>query len=48
MNKFGYLPKRGESITIDNFEFKIINADARRIKLLECLDRRTAEEDNNE
>jgi len=44
MNKFGYLPKRGESITIDNFEFKIINADARRIKLLECIDRRTAEE----
>ncbi len=40
MNKFGYLPKRGESITIDNFEFKIINADARRIKLLECIDKR--------
>jgi magnesium and cobalt transporter len=40
MNKFGYLPKRGEGITIDNFEFKIINADARRIKLLECIDKR--------
>jgi magnesium and cobalt transporter len=44
MNKFGYLPKRGDSITIDNFEFKIINADARRIKLLECIDKRTIKE----
>lgn len=44
MNKFGYLPKRGESITIDDFEFKIINADARRIKLLECIDNRTIKE----
>lgn len=40
MNKFGYLPKRGECILIDGFEFKIINADARRIKLLECIDKR--------
>lgn len=36
----GYLPKRGEIMTIDGFEFKIINADARRIKLLDCLDKR--------
>jgi magnesium and cobalt transporter len=41
MTNFGYLPKRGEIITIDQFEFKVINADARRIKLLECLDLRT-------
>jgi magnesium and cobalt transporter len=41
MNKFGHLPRRGESITIDDFEFKIINADARRIRLLECIDKRT-------
>jgi magnesium and cobalt transporter len=40
MNNFGYLPKRGEVIIIEQFEFKIINADARRINLLECLDRR--------
>lgn len=40
MNNFGYLPKRGEVITIDQFEFKIINSDARRIKLLECFDLR--------
>ena len=38
MTNFGYLPKRGEVITIDQFEFKVINADARRIKLLECID----------
>lgn len=41
MNQFGYLPKRGESIIIDSMEFKIINADARKIKLLQCIDRRT-------
>lgn len=41
MNRFGYLPKRGEIITIDSLEFKIINADARRIKLLECIDKRS-------
>ena len=40
MANFGRLPKRGEIITINHFEFKIINADARRIKLLECFDLR--------
>ena len=40
MTNFGYLPKRGEVITIDKFQFKIINADARHIKLLECFDLR--------
>ena len=44
MNGFGYLPKRGEIITINNLEFKIINADARRIRLLECIDKRTADD----
>lgn len=47
MAKFGYLPKRGEIITMDDFEFKIINADARRIKLLECLDLRSTHEARN-
>ena len=46
MNNFGYLPTRGEIITIDNFEFKIINSDARRIKLLECIDKRNLENAN--
>ena len=40
MAKFGYLPKRGEIMTIEPFEFKIINADARRIKLMDCFDKR--------
>ena len=40
MASFGYLPKRNEVIMVDNFEFKILNADARRIRLLECYDRR--------
>lgn len=44
MANLGYLPKRGELITIDKFEFKIINADARRIKLLECIDHRKTDE----
>jgi len=51
MANFGYLPKSGETITIQQFEFKVINADARRIKLLECIDRRTHEplpEDHHE
>lgn len=42
MARFGYLPKRGEVITIEPFEFKVINADARRIKLLSCIDKRSA------
>lgn len=40
MNSFGYLPKRGEVTTIDGFEFKVLNADARRIKLLALFDKR--------
>ncbi len=40
MAHVGYLPQRGEIITIEPFEFKIINADARRIKLMNCLDKR--------
>lgn len=40
MTAFGYLPKRGEMITIDQFEFKVILSDARRIKLLDCFDKR--------
>jgi magnesium and cobalt transporter len=44
LTNFGYLPKRGEVITIDHFEFKVINADARRIKLLACFDKRPSHE----
>lgn len=36
MNKFGHLPKRGESIVIDRFNFEILHADNRRIHLIEA------------
>lgn len=45
MANFGHLPKRGDVITINHFEFKIVNSDARRIKLIECFDLRP-EQDN--
>lgn len=31
MQAFGYLPKRGEEITLDNLHFKVASADSRRI-----------------
>lgn len=40
MASFGYLPKTGEKITVNAFDFIVISADARRIHLLECFDRR--------
>ena len=47
MSTFGYLPKRGEAITINEFEFKVINADSRRIKLLACFDKRKQQQRHN-
>lgn len=32
---FGHLPKRDERIDIDGFKFKVLNADSRRIRLLQ-------------
>lgn len=40
LNAFGYLPRKGETIHLGQLEFKVLNADERRIKLLECIDRR--------
>ncbi len=34
LNAFGHLPKRGESITLESFRFKVLRADSRRIHLL--------------
>jgi magnesium and cobalt transporter len=34
MHGFGHLPKREETINIDRFCFKVLNADSRRIRLL--------------
>jgi magnesium and cobalt transporter len=40
MAGFGYLPERGERTTLEGFDFLIVNADARYIKLIECIDNR--------
>ncbi|MCK5894534.1 MAG: CBS domain-containing protein [Endozoicomonadaceae bacterium] len=34
MQQFGHLPKRNETITIENFSFQVLSADNRRIRLL--------------
>ena len=34
VSRFGRLPKRGERITIDQFNFKVVNADSRRLHSL--------------
>ncbi|MDQ8038957.1 MAG: transporter associated domain-containing protein [Rickettsiella sp.] len=34
-NKFGYLPKRGASLTFSQFQFKVLRADNRQIRLLQ-------------
>jgi len=41
IHHFGHFPQRGEHITLQNFEFVVVNADARNIKLLECIDKRS-------
>lgn len=38
---FGHLPKRGETLQLEGFQFKVLHADARRIQLIECIDQRT-------
>ena len=32
--EFGYLPKREETVVVEGFVFKVLNADSRRIRLL--------------
>jgi magnesium and cobalt transporter len=41
MQRFGRLPRRGEVINIDRFRFKVLNADSRRIHLLQVTERRS-------
>jgi len=41
MHRFGRLPRRGEVISIDRFRFKVLNADSRRIHLLQVTERRS-------
>jgi len=35
VHKFGRLPDIGESVSIENFDFKVIDGDNRKINLLE-------------
>ncbi|WP_114418351.1 HlyC/CorC family transporter [Marinospirillum perlucidum] len=35
MQKFGHLPRRGEAVVLEGMEFTVINADNRRIRLLQ-------------
>lgn len=35
MHRFGHMPRRGESIDINGFEFKVVSADKRRIQQLQ-------------
>src|SRR3990167_4994823 len=35
MKEFGHLPKRGETLTLENLQFKVLHSDSRRIHLLE-------------
>jgi magnesium and cobalt transporter len=37
MHTLGHLPKRGETATIDRFQFKVLSADKRRIYLLQMI-----------
>jgi len=41
--QFGYTPKRGEKLNFHGFQFKIINANTRRIKRIECFDKRPSQ-----
>lgn len=36
-HNFGHLPERDEQITIDGYQFKVLNADNRRIRLLHLM-----------
>jgi magnesium and cobalt transporter len=35
LKAFGHLPERGEQVGIDDLEFKVLNADSRRVRLLQ-------------
>ncbi|RZL89289.1 MAG: hypothetical protein EOP73_30230, partial [Variovorax sp.] len=37
MHQFGRMPRRGESITVNGFEFRIVRADRRRIDALRVI-----------
>lgn len=39
LRAFGHLPERGESVTIGSFHFSVLNADSRRLRLLQVVRR---------
>jgi len=39
---FGHMPRRGESITLNNYKFKVLHSDNRRIHLLEVKPAKTS------
>ena len=49
INKFGWLPRNGESITIEDFNFTVVRADSRRLHLLkvERIEPGMAEDENS-
>lgn len=48
MAAFGHLPQHGETIMLHDFEFRVISADARRVRLLGCIDKRPLHPENGE
>ena len=45
LGQIGHLPERGESVSVDNLTFKVLNADSRQVHLYQVIDNggRTAE-----
>jgi len=37
MKELGRLPRRGESVTLDGFEFRVVRADRRRIDMVRVI-----------
>ena len=50
MNALGHMPKRGETVTLREFQFKVLRASSRRIHLLEVnkLDQEQIDKNNND
>jgi magnesium and cobalt transporter len=38
LRQIGHLPERGESVTVDNLIFKVLNADSRQVHLYQVID----------
>ena len=50
MNALGHMPKRGETVVLGEFQFKVLRASSRRIHLLEVnkLDQEQIDKNNND